>query len=110
MTMEPNMLKDIVLPPSMIRKLLNAAGVSGLQSTNTAPLTAAIPWRSPGIRHANNEIFFDIEESLDALLDRWVLRRIRVELTVAGEGMFWLQTSGAQSTATLGYQAAQIFK
>lgn len=29
MTMEPNMLKEIVLPPSMIRKLLNAAGVSG---------------------------------------------------------------------------------
>jgi hypothetical protein len=30
MTMEPAMLKDIVLPPTLMRKLLNVAGVSGL--------------------------------------------------------------------------------
>jgi hypothetical protein len=29
MTTEPNMLKDIVLPPTLVRKLLTAAGVSG---------------------------------------------------------------------------------
>lgn len=29
MTMETNMLKDIVMPPSLVRKLLNVAGVSG---------------------------------------------------------------------------------
>lgn len=29
MTMETSMLKDIVLPPSLMRKLLNVAGVSG---------------------------------------------------------------------------------
>jgi hypothetical protein len=29
LTMETNMLKDIVLPPSIVRKLLSAAGVSG---------------------------------------------------------------------------------
>jgi len=29
MTMETNMLKDIVIPPSLVRKLLNVAGVSG---------------------------------------------------------------------------------
>lgn len=28
-TMETAMLKDIVLPPSLMRKLLNVAGVSG---------------------------------------------------------------------------------
>jgi AP-3 complex subunit mu len=28
MTMETNMLKDIVLTPTLVRKLLNAAGVS----------------------------------------------------------------------------------
>jgi hypothetical protein len=30
LTMETNMLKDIVLPPTLVRKLLNAAGVSAL--------------------------------------------------------------------------------
>lgn len=29
MTTESNMLKDIVLPPTLVRKLLTAAGVSG---------------------------------------------------------------------------------
>jgi AP-3 complex subunit mu len=29
MTMETNMLKEIVLPPTLMRKILNAAGVSG---------------------------------------------------------------------------------
>ncbi|GMK59576.1 hypothetical protein CspeluHIS016_0801820 [Cutaneotrichosporon spelunceum] len=71
MTMETAMLKDIVLPPSLMRKLLNVAGVSGLQAqTGSAPFTAPIPWRRPGVRHAQNEIFFDVEETLDAVVDR----------------------------------------
>ncbi|OXG85862.1 AP-3 complex subunit mu [Cryptococcus neoformans Gb118] len=70
MTTETEMLKEIVLPPSLVRKIFGAAGVSGLQSTTTAPFTAPIPWRRPGVRHNNNEIYFDIEESLDAIVDR----------------------------------------
>lgn len=91
-TMETNMLKDIVLPPTLVRKLLAAAGVSGyvtnyspskqgirrvlkvghnrsLSQTN-APFTAPIPWRRPNARYSNNEIYFDIEESIDAIVDR----------------------------------------
>ncbi|OCF36507.1 AP-3 complex subunit mu [Kwoniella heveanensis BCC8398] len=70
MTMETNMLKEIVLPPTLMRKLLNVAGVSGLQTPTTAPFTAPIPWRRSGVRHSSNEIYFDIEESLDAILDK----------------------------------------
>lgn len=43
-----------------------------LQSTTTAPFTAPIPWRRPGVRHNSNEIYFDIEESLDAVVDKYV--------------------------------------
>ncbi|WWC69284.1 uncharacterized protein I206_103222 [Kwoniella pini CBS 10737] len=70
MTMETNMLKEIVLPPTLMRKLLNVAGVSGLQTPTTQPFTAPIPWRRPGVRHSTNEIYFDIEESLDAIIDK----------------------------------------
>lgn len=72
MTMEPSMLKDIVLPPSLMRKLLNVAGVSGLGQAQhtTVPYTAPIPWRRQAVRHANNEIYFDIVETLDAVADR----------------------------------------
>lgn len=41
-----------------------------MQNQQVAPFTAPIPWRRPGVRHSNNEIYFDIEESLDAILDR----------------------------------------
>jgi hypothetical protein len=41
-----------------------------LQAPTTAPFTAPIPWRRPGVRHSNNEIYFDIEETLDAIMDR----------------------------------------
>ena len=101
MTMESAMLKEIVLPPTLMRKLLNVAGVSGLvslflsllclslalcaergewvgeetdigriQAPTTAPLAAPIPWRKQGVRHSNNEIYFDIAESLDAIVDK----------------------------------------
>lgn len=35
MTMETNMLKDIVIPPSLVRKLLNVAGVSRCVSVDS---------------------------------------------------------------------------
>lgn len=39
MTMETNMLKEIVLPPTLMRKLMNVAGVSGCVSSDATFLT-----------------------------------------------------------------------
>ena len=41
-----------------------------IQTPTNAPFIAPIPWRRPGVRHSTNEIYFDIEESLDAIVDR----------------------------------------
>ncbi|KAL7424168.1 hypothetical protein Q5752_001754 [Cryptotrichosporon argae] len=71
MTTETAMLKEIVLPPTLMRKLLNAAGVANLQAPTTSPFTAPIPWRRQGVRHNKNEIFFDIVETLDAIVDAY---------------------------------------
>jgi AP-3 complex subunit mu len=38
----------------------------------TAPFITPIPWRRPNVRYSNNEIYFDIEESMDAVIDRYV--------------------------------------
>lgn len=43
---------------------------SSMQNQQVTPFTAPIPWRRPGVRHSNNEIYFDIEEVLDAIVDR----------------------------------------
>lgn len=70
-TTSPNALKDIVLPPSFLQKMLSVAGVSGLAnpSSNTHPFASPIPWRKTGVRYNNNEIFFDIHEQLTAIVN-----------------------------------------
>ncbi|KAJ3554797.1 hypothetical protein NM688_g2919 [Phlebia brevispora] len=74
-TTYPNALRDIVLPPSLLQKMLTVAGVSALAnpSSNTHPFASPIPWRKTGVRYNNNEIFFDISEELRAVVNKYVL-------------------------------------
>jgi AP-3 complex subunit mu len=67
-----NALRDIVLPPSFLHKVLSAAGVNGLasSSSNAHPFASPIPWRKTGVRYNNNEIFFDISEELKAIVNK----------------------------------------
>ena len=71
-TTYPNALRDIVLPPSLLQKVLSVAGVTGLahQSSNQHPFASPIPWRKTGVRYNNNEIFFDIMEELRAVVNK----------------------------------------
>ncbi|KAF9029152.1 clathrin adaptor, mu subunit [Hymenopellis radicata] len=55
LTTSPNALRDIVTPPSLLNSLLGGH---------------PIPWRRAGVRHVNNEIYFDIAETLKALVSR----------------------------------------
>lgn len=72
LTTSPNALRDIVLPPSLLHKVLSVAGVSGLATTssNSHPFASPIPWRKAGVRYNNNEIFFDVIETLDAIVNK----------------------------------------
>lgn len=74
LTTSPNALRDIVLPPSLLNKVLSVAGVAGLASTsaNSHPFASPIPWRKAGVRYNNNEIFFDVIETLDAIVNKYV--------------------------------------
>jgi len=68
---EPNVLREMIAPPSMINKVLY--GVTGNSSVNEmlpdGSLTN-IPWRKMGVKYTNNEIFFDITEEIDCIIDR----------------------------------------
>jgi AP-3 complex subunit mu len=73
LTTSPNALRDIVLPPSLITKILSVTGVSGLSgptTNNMSAFSSPIPWRKAGIRYNNNEIYFDIVETLDAVVNK----------------------------------------
>ncbi|KAI8984988.1 clathrin adaptor mu subunit [Trametes punicea] len=72
LTTSPNALRDIVLPPTLLHKVLSVAGVSGLAtpSANSHPFASPIPWRKAGVRYNNNEIFFDVVETLDGVVNK----------------------------------------
>lgn len=74
-TTSPNQLRDIVLPPSLLQKVLSVTGVAGLANTgqgNIAPFSSPIPWRKAGLRYNNNEIYFDVTEVLKAIVGPYV--------------------------------------
>ncbi|KAI8928666.1 Mu homology domain-containing protein [Entophlyctis helioformis] len=68
---EPCLLKEMIPPPSLLSNVMNAVSI-GTQFGPKEPTGAVstIPWRAQGIKHSANEIFFDIIEELDVILDR----------------------------------------
>mmetsp|Transcript_21888 Transcript_21888/g.70715 ORF Transcript_21888/g.70715 Transcript_21888/m.70715 type:complete len:439 (-) Transcript_21888:73-1389(-) len=71
-TTEGNILKEMVAPPNVITKLASKlSGKLGVSAKEALPggAQSSIPWRRSGVKYASNEIFFDISESIDAILD-----------------------------------------
>lgn len=77
MTTEPNALRDIVLPPSLLDKLMSAAGLQGYvficsesdcRSYVPAGTLSSIPWRRTSVKHSTQEFFVDITEYLHITL------------------------------------------
>lgn len=80
LTTSSSILRDIVLPPSLLSTLLaslpassssvgRSAGPISLNSTGGA-FASPIPWRKIGVRHKSNEILFDVTEEMRAIVGR----------------------------------------
>ncbi|KAM0786883.1 hypothetical protein ACM66B_002308 [Microbotryomycetes sp. NB124-2] len=75
---ESSQLKELVVPPAqLLAKVANtAATVAGLTNTHptqspaNALLASPLPWRRQWIRHSSNEIYFDLAENLEFVLDK----------------------------------------
>lgn len=78
LTTSSNALRDIVLPPSLLSKLLNVAGANINTAINSGsglgggPFSSPIPWRKAGLRYTSNEIYFDMVEELKAIVNKYV--------------------------------------
>ena len=71
LTTEPNALTDLIKPPTMLAKIQQAisGGSSSILSEALPKGTVSnMPWRKCGVSHANNEIYIDIVEEIDAIL------------------------------------------
>lgn len=70
LTTELSALRDIVLPPSFVNRILSVAGVAGLAKASATPFSSPIPWRQANLKYNNNEIYFDVVEELDAIINK----------------------------------------
>jgi len=76
LTTSPNALRDIVLPPSLLNKLLSVAGANINTTINSGsglgngPFSSPIPWRKAGLKYTSNEVYFDMVEELKAIVNR----------------------------------------
>jgi AP-3 complex subunit mu len=68
LTTEPNALKGLIRPPAsvMSKLLMQTAIVSEELPSGTV---SSIPWRAANVFYSNNEIYMDIIEEVDAIVD-----------------------------------------
>mmetsp|Transcript_31012 Transcript_31012/g.50167 ORF Transcript_31012/g.50167 Transcript_31012/m.50167 type:complete len:415 (+) Transcript_31012:81-1325(+) len=70
LTTEPNVLKSMILPPSLANKIMaSVGGQSSVRSALPDGSMSNVPWRRQGIKYASNEIYFDVIEELDCIID-----------------------------------------
>lgn len=71
LTTEPNALKAMIAPPSVTGRLQAAmTGKSGVSDVLPDGTISSMPWRKAGVKYAQNDIYMDIIEEVDAIVDR----------------------------------------
>jgi AP-3 complex subunit mu len=71
LTTEPNALKAMIEPPSVIARLTaSATGKSGVSDVLPTGTISNMPWRKTDVKYSQNEIYIDIIEEVDAIIDR----------------------------------------
>ena len=71
LTTEPNALKAMIKPPSVISRITAAAtGQSTISDVLPDGTISNMPWRKTDVKYAQNEIYVDIIEEMDAIIDK----------------------------------------
>lgn len=68
---EPNILKEMIAPPNLYTSIVTSVtGSSSVSSELPNGSLSSIPWRKTGVKHTTDEIFFDIIEEIDTIIDK----------------------------------------
>lgn len=71
LTTEPNALKSMIEPPTTISRLTKATlGGSNVSDILPDGTISNMPWRKTDVSYSQNEIYLDIIEEIDAIVDR----------------------------------------
>jgi AP-3 complex subunit mu len=71
LTTEPNALKVMIQPPSILNRLTSVT-IGGSMISDVLPdgTISNMPWRKTDVKYTQNEIYVDIVEEIDAILSR----------------------------------------
>ncbi|XAR52720.1 hypothetical protein NMG60_11020930 [Bertholletia excelsa] len=72
LTTELNILREMITPPNIVSKVLSVVTGNSSNVSNTLPGATAscVPWRTADLKHANNEVYVDLVEEVDAIMSR----------------------------------------
>ncbi|XP_077218522.1 clathrin adaptor complexes medium subunit family protein isoform X2 [Tasmannia lanceolata] len=72
LTTEPNILREMIAPPNIVSKVLSVVTGNSSNVSNTLPGATAscVPWRTTDLKHAQNEVYVDLVEAMDAIVSR----------------------------------------
>eukprot|EP00823_Brevimastigomonas_motovehiculus_P006871 TRINITY_DN5891_c0_g1_i1.p1 TRINITY_DN5891_c0_g1~~TRINITY_DN5891_c0_g1_i1.p1 ORF type:complete len:419 (+),score=100.09 TRINITY_DN5891_c0_g1_i1:56-1312(+) len=69
-TTELNQLTDMIVPPSISSKLFQSvSGEFAVKDDLPGHVLSKIPWRKVDVKYVSNEIYFDIVEQLDCIMN-----------------------------------------
>jgi AP-3 complex subunit mu len=68
LTTESNALKAMIRPPNLMSKLFASSTVA-VSDELPSGTVSNMPWRTAGVYYTNNEIYMDIIEEVDAIVD-----------------------------------------
>ncbi|KAK6915699.1 Mu homology domain [Dillenia turbinata] len=93
LTTEPNILREMITPPNLVSKVLGVVTGNSTNMSKTLPGATAscIPWRTTDAKHANNEIYVNLVEEMDAIINR---DGLLVKCEIYGEVQVNSQLSG----------------
>ncbi|CAN6575836.1 unnamed protein product [Malus baccata var. baccata] len=93
LTTEPNILREMIAPPNMVDKVLSVVTGNSSNMIDTLPgaTSSCIPWRTTDPKYANNEVYVDLVEEMDAIINR---DGVLVKCEIYGEVQVNSQLSG----------------
>jgi len=69
-TTEPNILREMIKPPNVITSVIQGVtGQSHVSEILPDGSLTNVPWRNIKVKYTNNEMFFDIIEEIDCMID-----------------------------------------
>ncbi|XP_022719554.1 AP-3 complex subunit mu isoform X4 [Durio zibethinus] len=72
LTTEPNILREMIAPPNIVSKVLSVVTGNSSNVSDTLPgaTGSCVPWRAADPKYANNEVYVDLVEEMDAVINR----------------------------------------